>query len=419
VNDSFLKEITILVAEDSDSDRSILTDTLKKYFPNTLEASNGEEAYELYRANKKIDIIISDIDMPKISGMELLKLVRKSDIHLPFIFTTAKVETTYILEAINHNISSYLVKPIDLRVLLEKIDFLCEKKYYELRLSKKQEEVENYIEAVDKAALIYKMTEDGDISYMNSAMLDISGYTQSDVKSLNFSHIIHPDIPQKYIDQTWEHVKSGKLWKGNTKFVSKDKETFYLNNTIFKINNEKEEYITIAFLTTKENLEKRDFHKKVLLKFQEANKREYELKKALKEMSAKLKNTEALYLQAQDSLNSLKEKSMLKERQLKHYELQGDNLTQKYEKFMSAKKEELETYIKSLKIEKQKNEQLVLKEEELLDTLETMKARYENIDRELSIKNARIRDLTELLSLQDEEPEEISKTKRGFFNLKK
>ena len=61
----------------------------------------------------------------------------------------------------------------------------------------------------------------------------------------------------------------------------------------------------------------------------------------------------------------------------------------------------------------------MLKEEELLDTLETMKARYENIDRELSIKNARIRDLTELLSLQDEEPEEISKTKRGFFNLKK
>ncbi|MGB7403748.1 MAG: response regulator [Arcobacter sp.] len=396
MNDTFLNEITILVVEDSATDRKILVDTLKKYFTNVLEASDGQEGYETFKNNKDIDIIISDLNMPNVSGINFLKLIRTSDANIPFIVTTGKIEPEVIIEAINLNVNSYIQKPIDVRVLLQKIDYLCEKKYFEIRLEKKRKEIEFLIEAVDVAALIFKMDDKGKIFYMNAAMMDVSGYNKEDISDLNFDDIIHPEIPKKFIDSTWEDLKKGQLWKGNTKFITKDGETFYLNNTVFKTNNEN--FITIAFLTTKENLEKRDFQRKVIQKFQEANKKEYKLKQENNELKNKLAKVESLYEESLITLKAIKEKNMSNVRQLKHYELQGDNLTQKYDKFMSSKKDEIENYIKSLNIEKQKNEKLTIKYDEILELLENTKERNLNLEEEIRNKNRRINDLSEVIS---------------------
>ena len=221
--------------------------------------------------------------MPELNGLDFLKLVRMSDLYIPFIITTAQINSEILLKAINLNVSSFLMKPINLPQLLEKVDILCEKKHIQNKLKSKQNEIENYLEAVDKVSLIFKMTEDGNITYMNESMRIVSKYEKSEIKALNFDDIIHPDIPKRYLDETWKKIKNNELWNGNTKFISKSNEVFYLNNTIFKINNtQDEEYITIAFINTKENLEKRDFHKKVLLNIKEANKKEYILKSRLK-----------------------------------------------------------------------------------------------------------------------------------------
>lgn len=404
MNESFLKKMTILIVEDSLTERKILVDMLNKYFSNIIEVSNGKEAYEvLKKKEKEIDIVISDIVMPELSGIELLKLVREFNLSIPFIFITGNLKSEDILKAIDLNVSSYLLKPVNPMQLLEKIDFLCEKKFYEKQLDKKKAEVENYKQAVDKASLIFRMDGNGLISYMNSAMSDVSGYGKKDFGKINFDNIIHPDIPKKYIDETWKDIKDGKLWKGNTKFISKDGEIFYLNNTVFKVDNEKEEFITIAFLTTKENLEKRDFHKKVLIKFQESNKKEFELKKEiekLKKETIQLIKYKELYVDSFDVINSLKEKNIAKERQLVHYELQGDNLTQKYDKFMNAKKKEVDNLIKNLNIEKQKNELLSKKDEENSDLIETLKARCESYENEVKIKNNRLKQLIDIVGHQ-------------------
>ena len=379
----FLEKIKILIVEDSDLDRNILFNTIKKYFPNIIKVSNGKEAYEIYKEDKEIDIIISDIHMPELSGIEFLKLVRTSDVNLPFILTTAKIEPEYILEAINLNVSSYLLKPIDVRTLIQKIDFLCEKKYYESHLIKKQKEIEYYLEAVDKASIIYKMTIDGNITYMNNAMLKVSGYIEDDIPKLKFEDIIAPEIPKKYIEMAWEQIKDGKLWHGNTKFIAKDGEIFYLNNTIFKINNFEEEFITIAFLTTKENLEKRDFHKKVLLNITEANKKEYELKNKIINLTNKLDQSSILLDNNNETISSLKEKSLQKERQLKHYELQGENLSDKYEKLLNSKKNEILNYIQSVKTEKKRVDTLLSENKHLNAEINTLRKKYGNLEDEI------------------------------------
>ncbi|WP_419764719.1 MAG: response regulator [Arcobacter sp.] len=408
MDDNFLNKITILVVEDSNTDRKMLVTILKKYFSTVLEASDGEEGYEVYKNNKNIDIIISDLNMPKVSGINFLKLVRSSDMNIPFIVTTGRIEPESMLEAINFNVNSYITKPVDISTLLQKIDYLCENKYLEERLENKRKEVEYLIEAVDIAALIFRMNGKGEISYMNTAMLDVSGYNKEDVANLNFNNIIHPEIPKKYIDKTWEELNNGKLWKGNTKFITKDGETFYLNNTIFKTNNN--DYITIAFLTTKENLEKRDFQRKVIMKFQESNKKEFELKQKNSALEKKVDTLRDLYEEDEMTIKSLKEKNASNVRQLEHYERQGDNLTQKYEKFMNSKKEEIESYIKTLNIEKQKNDKLSLKYDELLELVEHFKERNKSLEEDVRNKNRRINDLNEMLVNKSD-----SKSKKGFF----
>ena len=412
MNNNFLNKIIILIVENSQIDRKILVDALKKYFPNILEASNGEEGYEIYKENKNIDIIISDLNVEKLSGINFLKLIRASNLNIPFIVTTARIEVDTMIEAINLNVSSYIPKPIDIGILLQKIDSLCEKKHFESRLEEKRKEIAYLLEAVDVAALIFRMNAKGEISYMNTAMCEVSGYDKEEITSLNFDDIIHPEIPKKYINRTWDELKNGKLWKGNTKFITKEGETFYLNNTIFKTN--MEDFITIAFLTTKENLEKRDFQRKVILKFQESNKREFELKTQNSELEEKFEKLKNLYEGTLNALKVLKDKNISNVRQLNHYELQGDNLTQKYEKFMNSKKEEVEVYIKSLNIEKKKNEKLIFKYDELLELVNNLKEKNTNLEEEIKNKNIKINDLNEILLNKENE-----KSKKGLFDFNK
>ena len=130
------------------------------------------------------------------------------------------------------------------------------------------------------------MNEEGQITFANKSLLEMSSYSLEEIKELNFNDLIHPHISKDEINKTWEFLREGKIWSGNTKLITKNKEAFYLKNTVFKVNiNSIDEYITIGFSTTKENNEKREFHKKVLMNVQEFNKKEYAYKKEIAELT--------------------------------------------------------------------------------------------------------------------------------------
>ncbi len=400
MNQNSLENITLLIAEDSDTDRQILVNTLKKYFKNIIEASNGLEAYEFYaKYSNEIDIIVSDITMPKLDGIELLKRIRLKDLNLPFIFTTAKLEIDSVLEAINLNANYYIIKPIKIPDLLQKIDLLCEKLFFQKRLEEKQKEIENYMKAVDSVALIFKMLEDGQITYMNKSMQEISGYNEQDLQELNFNNIIHPSIPKKMIEDTWSLLRKDKLFKGDTKFLSKKQEPFYLNNTVFKIKSfQKDEYITIAFLTTQENLKKRDFHRKVLLNIQEANKKEAEYKSIIKDLQKQLNNENNFITNCGLQLENEKQKAIAKERQLTHYELQMEKNNEKNEKLLNSKNEEIQSHIKKLEIVKRKYDLLFEENLELKKEVKGLKEKYLYSQEEIISKNKKINDLIDLIN---------------------
>jgi DNA-binding response OmpR family regulator len=92
-------------------------------FSRVIEAHDGNEAYRLYRKEKP-DIILTDIDMPGQSGIELTKAIRAEDTLTPIIIMTAHTKPEYLIDAVELNITRYLVKPFvgdDLLAALEKI----------------------------------------------------------------------------------------------------------------------------------------------------------------------------------------------------------------------------------------------------------------------------------------------------------
>jgi len=106
-----LKDSTVLLAEDEDSVRESFKRILLLYVKDVYDAKDGEEALELfYKFNP--DIIITDIKMPKVNGLELIKKIRSKDLTIPIIVTSAYTDQDFLLESIKLSLVEYAIKPI-------------------------------------------------------------------------------------------------------------------------------------------------------------------------------------------------------------------------------------------------------------------------------------------------------------------
>ena len=102
---------TLLYVEDEVAMRKVTVMFLKLYFSEIYEASNGIEALEIYK-EKKPDVIMTDIEMPKMNGLEFCKRIREEDKNTPIMITTAYTSVEYLLEAVSLNLIKYLGKPL-------------------------------------------------------------------------------------------------------------------------------------------------------------------------------------------------------------------------------------------------------------------------------------------------------------------
>ena len=150
-----LQCLTVLYAEDEVGIRENIADSLSYYVKEVYQACNGQEGLELYE-EKHPDIILSDIHMPILNGIEFVKKVRETNRDIPIVMITAHTDKKYLLEAVELHMEKYIIKPLDLDELfttLEKcvnvIDF---NKTEILKVD------DNYIYDYDKKELKYKDT---------------------------------------------------------------------------------------------------------------------------------------------------------------------------------------------------------------------------------------------------------------------
>lgn len=123
-------KMNILVVDDFATMRKIIKNILRQLgYVNILEAENGVVALEVLKS-EKVGFIVSDWNMPEMTGLELLKAVRASEQwkDLPFLMVTAEGQKENVIEAVKHRVSNYVVKPFTAELVAEKINKIFEGK---------------------------------------------------------------------------------------------------------------------------------------------------------------------------------------------------------------------------------------------------------------------------------------------------
>ncbi len=268
IGQQILKSITVLYCEDSKMMRLQMGKFLEEHFSKVIIAEDGEDGFNKYKENKEdIDLIISDIVMPNVTGLEMVSKIRDIDPLIPCILATSIIEANAFVEAIKLNVTSYVLKPIDydqlLSTLINTAIHITTK-----QISLQQEyEIKRYIEAINDISIISKTDLNGMITYANEEFCNISKYSMDELLGANHNIVRAPDVQQKVYEGMWKLIQSGKTWKGTIKNIAKDGSIYYVKSNVFPLfdnQNKIKEYMAIRFLVTDEEEEKRTFRKGIV-----------------------------------------------------------------------------------------------------------------------------------------------------------
>ena len=120
-DEAMMRKIRVLYVEEEEDILRFSSMVLEDYVDKLFIARNGKEALEILK-KENIDLIITDILMPKISGIELIREIKKNPLcDTAVIVATAHTETQYLLECIELRVDGYILKPIDVDELLKTI----------------------------------------------------------------------------------------------------------------------------------------------------------------------------------------------------------------------------------------------------------------------------------------------------------
>jgi len=170
-------KITILYVEDEEGIRTQLSKFFKNFASEVYISIDGEDGLEQYKKYKP-DLVISDIQMPKLNGIDMVKKIKEINQYQHIIFTTAFTDSRYFIDAIDLIVDGYILKPID----LEKLELKIENISYQLNLKKEIEHQKIIINEIAKLQdnLLVVLDEYQNMIYSNEKFLDFFN-----IKSLN------------------------------------------------------------------------------------------------------------------------------------------------------------------------------------------------------------------------------------------
>ncbi|MGM0533421.1 MAG: diguanylate cyclase [Campylobacterota bacterium] len=140
-----IRDLKILYVEDDSTMRKMFKEVLKKIVDTIYLANDGKDGLDVFE-HEDIDIIITDINMPVMSGLEMAYEIRKSDKNIPIVVTSSYSESNYLLQAIDHDVTSYMLKPISYETLRKKIEQVAHSVFLEKRLARNQKMAQTAID---------------------------------------------------------------------------------------------------------------------------------------------------------------------------------------------------------------------------------------------------------------------------------
>lgn len=229
VDKNLLKRLTILYVEDDESVRNELVSLLSNFFQNVFSAKDGKEGLELYEQRKDdIDVIIADINMPNLSGIEMVK-IRETDKDISILFATAYSDNEFLSEAIKLKVFEYITKPIDIRKLMTVLNELALMKYQDFLIAQQTKELKKYKDIMYNNNIVIRTDSDFKIKHVNELFCEITGFDKDELVGKDIDTIRHPETDKKIYEKIKKVVPVDKQFEDRIKILKK------MEHTIFQI----------------------------------------------------------------------------------------------------------------------------------------------------------------------------------------
>ncbi len=215
----FTKTLKVLYVEDNKDVRDSILALLENFFVSIETAVDGKDGYEKFQESS-FDLIFSDIRMPRMTGIEMIRLIRQEDDTIPIIVTTAHQETELLMDCIEIGVSGYLLKPINLKQLTKVIKQNCEKIYYkkqnelyeaslEKLVQERTKELEEAKEVLQKLVSIDPLTGLYNRRYFNEISKTLFNLSKRNNQPLS---VLMIDIDRfKFINDSFGHMAGDKV----------------------------------------------------------------------------------------------------------------------------------------------------------------------------------------------------------------
>ena len=222
----YASEFSVLYVEDDDVIQSQTKDFLARFFPKITTADDGEAGLELYK-NGHYDIVITDINMPKMNGIEMIEAILDINPNQVILVTSAHNDSESLLKLINLNVMHFVLKPFNNKQFIIMLYAVTEELHNKLK--KKELEQKAITQAAQSQAIVDMMDngvviiDNNEVTLANNAFLRISGFEDFETLQLEM-----PDISILF-----QSLETGITAMSNQELIQKLLETEKSEHKLF------------------------------------------------------------------------------------------------------------------------------------------------------------------------------------------
>jgi len=262
-----LKDLHVVFVDDEDDIRVSFGEMLQILCARVSIFSSAQELLSIYTP-AMCDLIITDISMPKMDGIEMSKRIRNIDPEQAIITMSAHHEKEILLQAFQVHVDGYIVKPFDISLASETLIQVANKihkrkksRVVQVEHKKVQETLQHYKRAVDKNTTVSKTDINGRITYVNDDFCKRSGFSREELIGSSHNILRHPDVDESFFIDLWSTLKSEKTFHSVIKNMKKNSETYFEDVYIFITkddNGNPDGYISVRHDVTNEILRNKE-----------------------------------------------------------------------------------------------------------------------------------------------------------------
>ena len=227
------KNTNILVVDDSNFLQTHIAKLLEVRNYNVIPALSAEIGLTKLKIND-INIIVLDMELPGIQGLEFLRLIRKNKLFckIPVIVLSGVYTAELIRDSLKAGASDFIHKPFNVEELVLKVDIAVHLDRQNVEILCRQQILNDYKDAVDRSSIVSKTNTEGIITFVNTKFCEISGYSEEELLGKPHSIVRHSDTPSSCFSDMWKTIQDKRPWFGKVKNRTKDGGYFWAETVI-------------------------------------------------------------------------------------------------------------------------------------------------------------------------------------------